>query len=483
MSCKIILKDEVNCKIEGLDLETRKKIEKKLKFFMPYAYHVPAYKLGRWDGCISFFTIGGVTYSNLLDDILPIIVADGYKVDVEDHRTQIKLEFDIVDETTFQHKNWPEGHAMAGEPVTLRDYQIDIVNKFLETPQCLQEIATGAGKTLITAALSAKVEDYGRSIVIVPNKDLVTQTYADYKNLGLDVGVYYGDKKEYGKTHTICTWQSLNSIKKQFRDAKTDFSLQDFSEDVTCVIVDEVHQAKADVLKELLTKDFAHIPMRWGLTGTIPKADHEKMALKACLGEVVNKLATETLQEAGVLSNCHVNVVQLEETVEYSNYQSELTYLTSDKKRMEYISSLLETIGESGNTLILVDRIKAGNLIVDNIPGASFVSGSMKSATRKEHYDEINTEDKQILVATYGVAAVGINIPRIFNLVLIEPGKSFVRVIQSIGRGVRKANDKDFVQIWDITSTAKFSKRHLRERKNFYKEANYPFTIEKVRYK
>ena len=173
MSCKIILKDEVNCKIEGLDLETRKKIEKKLKFFMPYAYHVPAYKLGRWDGCISFFTIGGVTYSNLLDDILPIIIADGYEVDVEDHRTQIKLEFDIVDETTFQHKNWPEGHAMAGEPVTLRDYQIDIVNKFLETPQCLQEIATGAGKTIITAALCRLVEPYGRTLTIVPNKSLV----------------------------------------------------------------------------------------------------------------------------------------------------------------------------------------------------------------------------------------------------------------------------------------------------------------------
>ena len=86
----------------------------------------------------------------------------------------------------------------------------------------------------------------------------------------------------------------------------------------------------------------------------------------------------------------------------------------------------------------------------------------------------------RITVATYGVAAVGINIPRIFNLILLEPGKSFVRVIQSIGRGVRKAEDKDFVQIWDVTSTAKFSKKHLTERKKFYKEANYPFTIEKT---
>jgi superfamily II DNA or RNA helicase len=86
-------------------------------------------------------------------------------------------------------------------------------------------------------------------------------------------------------------------------------------------------------------------------------------------------------------------------------------------------------------------------------------------------------------VATYGVAAVGINIPRIFNLVLVEPGKSFVRVIQSIGRGIRKAEDKDFVQIWDLTSSCKFAKRHLTKRKEFYKDAEYPFSVEKLKYK
>ena len=91
--------------------------------------------------------------------------------------------------------------------------------------------------------------------------------------------------------------------------------------------------------------------------------------------------------------------------------------------------------------------------------------------------------DDKILVATYGVAAVGINVPRLFNVVLIEPGKSFVRVIQSIGRGLRKAEDKDYVQIWDVTSTCKFAKRHLTKRKQFYKEAQYPFQIEKIYYR
>ena len=112
-----------------------------------------------------------------------------------------------------------------------------------------------------------------------------------------------------------------------------------------------------------------------------------------------------------------------------------------------------------------------------------FVSGATNMNERKEEYDEVATSTNKIIVATYGVAAVGINIPRIFNLVLIEPGKSFVRVIQSIGRGIRKAEDKDHVQIYDITSSCKFAKRHLTQRKAFYKEANYPFDVEKLTYR
>jgi superfamily II DNA or RNA helicase len=157
--------------------------------------------------------------------------------------------------------------------------------------------------------------------------------------------------------------------------------------------------------------------------------------------------------------------------------------LTTNEKRIQYIASILNNIKTSGNTLILVDRISAGTMLQELIPGSVFVKGDVKLKDRKEAYDEINEGTNHVVIATYGVAAVGINIPRIFNLVLLEPGKSFVRVIQSIGRGVRKAKDKDFVQIWDITSTCKFAKRHLTQRKKFYKEAEYPFTIEKQDWK
>jgi superfamily II DNA or RNA helicase len=478
---RLIIKDEVNVKIEGLDLHERKELSNKFKYEIPGARYLPAVRLGRWDGKIAFFQMGGSTYVNLLPEIIPYLDSQGYHLELEDLRDyKTQYDFEEVTEDTFKHINWPAKHPMAGQPIVLRDYQVEIINKFLENPQCMQEIATGAGKTLITAALSYCCEPHGRTIVIVPNKSLVTQTEADYINMGLDVGVYFGDRKEFGKTHTICTWQSLNILLKGSRNHEVDITIGEFLQDVVCVMVDEVHMAKADALKTLLTGVMAHIPIRWGLTGTIPKEDYEFVSLKCSIGDVIGRLSASELQEQGVLANCHVNVLQLVDHVEYKDYQSELRYLLETEARLDYIAKLVESIRKSGNTLVLVDRIAPGRALIEKIKDAVFVSGGTKADDRKEQYDDIATMDDKVIVATYGVAAVGINIPRVFNLVLIEPGKSFVRVIQSIGRGIRKAEDKDFVQIWDITSTCKFAKRHLTKRKQFYKEANYPFVVEKA---
>jgi superfamily II DNA or RNA helicase len=482
--CKLIIKDEVNVKIEGLELPDRKALMKMFEYEKPGARFLPSVRLGRWNGKISFFSLGGSTYVNLLPQILPLLDSAGYDIQLEDLREYTTtFNFSEVTEQTFAHKVWPAKHVMAGKPVVLRDYQITIINEFLKNPQSIQEIATGAGKTLITAALSFSIESYGRSIVIVPNKDLVRQTEADYINLGLDVGVYFGDRKEYGKKHTICTWQSLGNMLKKTKADEAEVPIGEFLEDVVCVMVDEVHMAKADVLKELLTGVMSHIPIRWGLTGTIPKAIFEAQSLYVSLGNVINKLAASTLQDMGVLAQCHVNIVQLKDGVSYQNYQSELKFLLEDSKRLDSVTELIDKIKNTGNTLVLVDRINAGQEVVKRIPGSVFLSGSTSLTERKEEYDDISSSTNKVLVATYGIAAVGLNIPRIFNLVLLEPGKSFVRVIQSIGRGIRKAEDKDHVEIWDITSDCKFAKRHLTQRKAFYKEANYPFSLEKLEYK
>jgi superfamily II DNA or RNA helicase len=482
-TAKIIITDEVNCKIQGLELDARKALMKRFEVEKPGARYLPSVRLGRWNGKISYFSLGGATHINLLDQILPIIDRYDYDIELEDLRTYTTtFQFEQIKEDTFANKTWPKGHVKEGESIMFRDYQVEIVNTFLANPQSLQEAATGAGKTLVTAALSLSVEQYGRSIVIVPNKSLVVQTEEDYVNLGLDVGVYFGDRKELNKTHTICTWQSLNNLLKLTQSGEADFTINDFIEGVVCVIVDEVHQAKAEVLKDLLTGVLSRVPIRWGLTGTIPKADFDKLSLLVSLGPVVGKLSASELQEQGVLAKCHVNIVQLKDGKEYKDYQSELKFLTTDQLRLDTIAKLIDKIKDTGNTLVLVDRISAGKELVERLPNSVFVSGEMKLTERKEEYDEIRTSEGRILVCTYGVAAVGINVPRLFNIVMLESGKSFVRVIQSIGRGLRMAEDKDHVVIWDITSDCKFSKRHLSARKAFYKEASYPFSIEKLDY-
>lgn len=483
-SCKLIIQDEVNLKLEGLPVEIRRKLVNKFKYIDPTARYRPAYKLGRWDGSITLFGMGGNGYVYQLPVILSML--EELNVDVEeilDLREPINLNFQKVTETYWadQGRVWGAGHRFEGEPIMLREDQVEVVNRFIENPQSLQEVATGAGKTIMTATLAQLCETYGRTITIVPNKDLVTQTEEDFRNVGLDVGVYYGDRKELFKTHTICTWQSLNILDKKSKNQEADIvTLAEFLEGVKCVIVDEVHMAKADVLKKLLTQNLRQAAIRWGLTGTVPKADYEAEVIFSSLGPVVGGIKAHELQELGVLSNLNVNILQLLDLPEFKSYAEELKYLVTNKDRMQFIANLIKKISDSGNTLILVNRIDTGEVLTELLSDAVFISGKVKTKDRKEEYKDHAVSDKKITVATYGVAAVGINIPRIFNLVLLEPGKSFVRVIQSIGRGIRKAEDKDFVQIWDITSTCKYAKKHLTERKKYYKEAKYPFQVEKI---
>jgi len=238
--CKLIIRDEVNVKIEGLELPDRRALVNKFKYSVPGAKYLPAVRLGRWDGKVAFYQLGGSTYINLLSEILPILDSAGYEIELDDQRDyKFDYKFDPIDENTFSHINWPKGHPVEGQPIIFRDYQVDAVNGYLENRQSVQSLATGSGKTLMCAAMSQRCEQYGRTLIIVPNRDLVKQTEEDYVNLGLDVGVYFGGRKEYGKTHTIATWQSLNSMLKQSKDNEAEVDITDFIEGMVCIIVDE----------------------------------------------------------------------------------------------------------------------------------------------------------------------------------------------------------------------------------------------------
>lgn len=337
--------------------------------------------------------------------------------------------------------------------------------------------------TIISASLSKIAEKYGRTIVIVPNKNLVLQTEQDYLNIGLDVGVLFGDRKEYHRTHTICTWQSLMVLDKKNKDALDDDQLEVFLNNLTMVLCDEVHTVKnMNVLHNLLTTTFSNIPIRWGLTGTIPEEEYDQMSLFSAIGPMIGSLTAKSLQDAGHLANCHVNVLQTQESVVYGSYQEELKFLVTDHKRLDWLATKIKEIALTGNTLILIDRIETGERLQALIPESTFISGKMKSTKRKELYEDINLADNDIMIATYGTTSTGISINRIFNLVLVESGKSFTRVIQSIGRGLRMADDKKSVDVYDVGSKCKFSNRHLLARTKYYKKVEYPFTRTKIEY-
>ena len=139
--CILHVKDEVNVKIEGLDLDTRRKLSKKFKFEIPGARFMPSVRLGRWDGKIAFFQLGGDTHINLLPEILPILQSDGYDINLNDTRDyQVDYNLTSVDQDSYSNKVWPTGHPTAGDPIILRDYQVDVINNFIKNSQCLQEV-------------------------------------------------------------------------------------------------------------------------------------------------------------------------------------------------------------------------------------------------------------------------------------------------------------------------------------------------------
>jgi superfamily II DNA or RNA helicase len=476
--------DQVNCKFVDLDPFVRKKIVDALKFFIPYARHTPAFKLGRWDGMAAYATAGGGTFINLLDRVLPIVMEAGYEIVIDDKRPVFEVDLPPITEKCFAGHVWPVGHPNQGEEIELRDYQVIAANAFFQNPQSIQELATGAGKSLLTAAISKAVEPHGRSLLIVPSKSLVVQSSETYIDCGLDTGIYFGDHKDTKNKHIVATWQSLEALSKK---AKTDqaaaATLAEILDGMICVICDEVHQAKANILKALLTGSLAFIPLRAGFSGTLPREEFDYLSLYASIGPQVGGIKAAELQERGVLANCEIEMIQtIDDHVNFNDYHDEHDWLTSNKERLNWLASYCMELSKNGNTLVLVNKIDTGKYLQSISPGSNFIFGGTKLAKRQEEYTEFRDADNKLLYAGSGIASTGISITRIKYLVLFECGKSHSKVIQSIGRSLRKGFDKDHAYIKDVFSTAKYSKKHGAKRKTFYKDAEYPFTVVKLNY-
>lgn len=278
------------------------------------------------------------------------------------------------------------------------------------------------------------------------------------------------------------------------------------------IVVSNCHGAKGPELRSLLIDHGKHIPHRIGVTGTLPKEEVDSMLVHVALGPVRYNITAAELIERGVLAKPDISVIQIQEnlTAQYEqyvegitigkpvpynqfkkeyfpDYPSEKDYLIKNTSRMQWMADYITAHADmhpTHNTLCLVSSIPLARKMATMIPNSIIVNGQdvKDPKKRKEIYRLFKTNDGLRVIATVHIAGTGINIPRIHHLVSIDIGKSFIRVIQSIGRGLRKAKGKDSVKISDICSDLNASTEHLRLRKQYYKEAQYPFKVVKATY-
>lgn len=486
---KVKIISEVKVKIIGLHGDHLQQLYDRYGILTANYFHTPKYKLGQWDGKIRFFNKSGETYLYLVEEILPYLVQVGYTVEIVDVRETAAFEPDTINEQIFAHVLHPDTQ----KPIILRDYQINAVNSLITHGYGVCVAGTGAGKTFMCAALVTAYNDLvGKSVTIVPDQTLIRQTKRDYKNCGLDTGEYSGNEKSLQHKHIVSTWQALQHNPEIIHM----FDM---------VIVDECHGLRGNVLQKMITDQAGKIPYRFGFTGTIPKDAIERMAVHLSVGPERFRIEAHELIEKKVLSTVQIDILQLEENLRdeynkwcteecigkpptytvfkdeyFSDFSAEKSYIQRKQARAEWIANFIETKRNQtkGNVLCLVDNIPFGRKLANMIPDAIFVNGQdVKDAKKRQAvYDLFAVNDNLVVIATVHIAGTGLSINRIFNLITVDVGKSFIRVIQAIGRGLRMSEDKNHVSFTDICSDLKYGKKHLTERIKYYKEAKYPHT-------
>lgn len=490
--CQIILLDEVSCTLRGLTSSHLTMLIDAFSYYAPNYFFDPKFQFTNWDGKIKFITKDGETKIRLLDEIVESLILLKYNIDIVDNRKQIVIPKFNINQDIFSHCLDPD----SGEPILLYDYQVEMTNAIVKNEGGIGIAGTGAGKSIMCASLSHSYNTHCnfRTLVIVPKDDLVLQTVEAYANLQLDVGQYCGTAKDLDHPHIISTWQALQHNKHLVSKFQV-------------VIVDECHGARGNVLQDILNNHGRHVPIRIGVTATLPKEPIDRVSIKSALGDVVYEIPAIELIKMGVLAKPNIKIFTLEEdfTSEYKSYKeqqtqfgkktctyrkfkndffpdytSEKKFLFTKKKRLEFIAESITEL--EGNTFCLVESVSFGRKLAKIIPNAIFLYGKDKKHIRKEIYDKFKNHDDMIVISTSQIAYAGLNIKRIFNLVLLDIGKSFIRVMQSIGRGLRKAKDKDSVNIYDICSDLKYGNKHFKERKKIYDEAQYPYTHKIIKY-
>jgi superfamily II DNA or RNA helicase len=484
---KIKLLNEVNAVVIGLSPREYKVISEMFKLKAADYIFNPKYKAMKWDGYIYFFNKRGKTYINFLYQVIPVIKDLGYSISIIDNRDQVKINVPTIDAMYLSEFGWELG-----------EHQVNAINALIKNNGGIIKGGTGAGKTVCCWVLHDLYYTHCgfETLIIVPTKDLIFQTVEEFREFSSDVG-YWGDsKKKINHPVVVSTWQTL-------------MKQPDFVGKYKHIIMDECHSSRdfSKKVSKILNEYGANCYVRMGMTGTLPPHPCDYRTLECGLGKLVYEIPAKELIDQGWLSTMSLNLVCMDEDLRpeykkfleteeckrflkenklkslsftdylkmlYPEFGIERNYLAKNEKRNKFIAEFVTAkTKQSSNSVVLVNTKSQGRALEELIPNSKFIHGDDNTKIRKKMFTLFSERDDVIMITTYGLAAVGLNIKRIFNIFMVDAGTSFVRVIQTLGRGLRKDTDKDHVNVYDIYSNLYFSKRHAMNRVTFYSDEGH----------
>lgn len=463
--------NETYLRIEA-EPSTSQEISDYFTFEVPGAKFMPAVKNKFWDGKVRLYnTMTGLTYTGLVKNIVEFAGTRNYDVEIDNALVPEKYDYEL------------DEFKLTKQP---RDYQLAAFERAIKRERGVFLSPTASGKSFIIFMLSRFYNKMGmRTLVIVPTVSLVIQMKQDFDSYTSDKLKIHSITAGVDKTSTeeivISTWQSIYKMPK------------DWFRQFGCVIGDEVHLFKAMSLKSIMEK-LETCKYRFGFTGTLDGSLTNKMTLEGLFGPVKQVTTTTELMEQGHVANLKIKALILQHDAESRKlakkftYQDEMDFLVRLEKRNKFIRNLALSL--KGNSLILFQYVdKHGKMLYDMLSAKDtdrkifFVHGGVEGNDRERIRGIVETESDAIIVASYGTFSTGINIRNLHSVVLASPSKSRVRVLQSIGRGLRIGDDKFEMTLYDIAddlksgSTMNFTLQHFTERLNIYNDEGFEYRI------
>ena len=472
-------KNEVNLHVNS-EPHVYYELADQFTFEVPGAKFMPTYQKRYWDGKIRLFnTQNGEVYVGLLDKIVQFCKDHGYTYEFKKNE-YYGLPFEVNDMIS---KEGVKDYMNAISKYKPRDYQIDGVFDALRHNRKLLISPTASGKSLmIYSIVRYYVENKKNTLIVVPTTSLVEQMYKDFADYGWDVGsfchkIYAGKERETDSQVIITTWQSIYKLPRKYFER---FSV---------VVGDEAHQFKSKSLISIMTK-LADAKYRYGFTGTLDGTQTHKWVLEGLFGPSYKIIKTDELMKKGHLAKLDINVLLLKHPPnKFENFEEEVQYIIGHNRRNKFIRNL--ALDLKGNTLILFARVEGHGeplyeMINNNVVEQRhvfFVHGGVATEDREEVREITEREDNAIIVASYGTFSTGINIKNLHNVIFASPSKSRIRNLQSIGRVLRKGNNKTKATLYDIADDISYKSRrnytlnHLIERIKVYNEENFNYDI------